>query len=88
MQTEMMLTGGPAVRDRSQEDRDLEPFSLAIPASTLYRRLRMCGLTEPQAGNLTARAAGLAAGGRPWRLVEVQRLEFLRVLVEQGRIGS
>jgi len=84
----MMLSRPPVIGDTSQEARDLEPFPQEIPASTLYRRLRVCGLTEPQAANLTARAAGLTAARRPWRLVEVQRLQFLRALVEQGRIGS
>ncbi len=84
----MMLGRPPVIGDTSQENRHLEPFPLEIPPSALYRRLRICGLTETQAGNRTARAAGLTAARGPWRLVEVQRLQFLRALVEQGRIGS
>lgn len=83
-----MLSRSPVVSDPQLERLDLEPFPQQVPPSAMYRRLRACGLTDTQAGDLTARAAGLTRGGRPWRLAEVQRLQFLRALVEQGRISS
>ena len=83
-----MLSRIPVVRDPQPDRVDLEPFPQQMPVSTLYRQLRICGLTETQAGNLTARAAGLTSSSRPWRIVEIQRLQFLRALVDQGRIRS
>jgi hypothetical protein len=68
--------------------QELERFPTQAPAGTLYQRLRLFGLTEAQAGNLTARASGLRQTRRPWRIDEVQRLLFLRSLVEGGRISS
>lgn len=58
------------------------------PASVTYRRLRLCGLTTIEAGNLTARLEGLQIGATPWSLREVEHLLFLRTLVAAGRIDS
>ncbi len=53
-----------------------------------FQRLRMCGLTTDEAGNLTAHVTGLRIGDRPWTMTEVERLVFLRTLVERGRLES
>jgi hypothetical protein len=65
----------------------LESFPvIEIPPPVVYRRLRSAGLTETQAADLTARATGLRITRRPWRIEEVQRLLFLRSLVDNDRI--
>jgi hypothetical protein len=56
------------------------------PARTVFRRLLWCGLSPEEAGNLTARLEGLERAGSGWRLAEVERLLFLRWLVESGRL--
>jgi hypothetical protein len=60
----------------------------ARPARVLFTRLWMCGLTAEQAANLTARLEGLEAADSGWSLVEVERLLFLRWLVESGRLAG
>jgi hypothetical protein len=55
------------------------------PARTVFTRLLQCGLTVEEAGNLTARLAGLEWSATGWRPSEIQRLLFLRWLVETGR---
>lgn len=65
----------------------LESFPvIAFPPPVVYRQLRIVGLTEAQAGDLTARATGLRITRRPWRIEEIQRLLFLRSLVDSDRI--
>ena len=51
-----------------------------------YRGLRAIGLSESEAANLSAHLAGLAHASRGWSLREVERLLFIRSLVDQGRI--
>ena len=51
-----------------------------------YRGLRAIGLTESEAGNLSAHLVGLAHGRRGWQFREIERLIFIRTLVESGRI--
>jgi hypothetical protein len=53
-----------------------------------FQRLRMVGLTSAEAANLTAHLSGLRVGRQPWTVGEIERLLFLRVLVESGRIES
>jgi hypothetical protein len=66
---------------------DLESFpDLGTPAGAIFRHLRGAGLTDAQAGDLTARATGLRITSRPWRLQEIQGLLFLRSLVDGDRL--
>jgi hypothetical protein len=51
-----------------------------------FRGLRALGLSEGEAANLSAHLAGLALTTRGWSLAEVERLLFIRSLVDQGRI--
>jgi hypothetical protein len=54
-----------------------------------YRALLLRGFSPGEAANLTAYLAGIeVGGGRPWRLVDVDRLLFLRELCRTGRIGA
>jgi hypothetical protein len=53
-----------------------------------YRGLRAIGLSEAEAGNLSAHLAGLARVRTGWQLREIERLLFIRSLVDSGRIGS
>jgi hypothetical protein len=53
-----------------------------------YRGLRAIGLSEAEAGNLSAHLAGLSHVRTGWRLVEIEHLLFIRSLVERGRIDS
>jgi hypothetical protein len=85
-----MLTGpAPSSLPGTAARAGLEPFpATSSSVRAMYGRLRLCGLTEAQAGNLTARATGLSLGRRTWRLEEIQGLLFLRALVEDGRLDS
>lgn len=53
-----------------------------------FQRLRMVGLSTAEAGNLTAHLRGLRIGRQPWTVAEIERLMFLRALVETGRVDS
>ena len=53
-----------------------------------YQRLRMVGLTANEAGNLTARLNGLHVTEQGWTPQEIERLLFVRALVDLGRIPS
>jgi len=62
----------------------------ALPAGAVrstYRGLRRIGWTEGEAGNLAAHLAGLTASRKGWQIDEVERLLFIRALVERGRIA-
>jgi hypothetical protein len=62
-----------------------------LPSQTpevTFRRLRIAGLTTAQAGNLTARLSGLSPVRTGWSVVEIERLLFLRSLVDSGRVRS
>jgi hypothetical protein len=48
----------------------------------------MAGLTAAEAGNLTAHLSGLQVAEHCWTLKEIERLLFVRALVERGRIAS
>jgi hypothetical protein len=53
-----------------------------------YRRLRMVGLSDAEAGNLTARLNGLAIVEKGWTVQEIERLLFIRALVDLNRLSS
>jgi hypothetical protein len=53
-----------------------------------YQRLRMVGLSAAEAGNLTAHLNGLRVAEQGWALPEIERLLFIRALVDLGRIPS
>ena len=53
-----------------------------------YQRLRMAGLSAAEAGNLTAHLNGLHVAENSWTLQEIERLLFIRALVDLGRIPS
>lgn len=53
-----------------------------------YQRLRMVGLSATEAGNLTAHLNGLHVAEQGWTLQEIERLLFIRALVDLGRIPS
>jgi hypothetical protein len=85
-----MLSNPPpsSIAGSTATDR-LERFpAIGIPAQAIYRRLRVCGLTEAQAGDLTARTLGLRTTRLPWRLEQIQRLLFIRSLVERGDLAD
>jgi hypothetical protein len=78
-QTPALLTG-PALAYEPE-------LPVAAPGVT-FRRLRIAGLTAAQAGNLTARLSGLSPVRTGWNVVEIERLLFLRSLVDSGRVRS
>ena len=57
-------------------------------ARSTYHRLRMAGLTAAEAGNLTAHLSGLHVAEQGWTLKEIERVLFVRALVDRGRIAS
>ena len=58
------------------------------PARATYRRLRIGGWTEGEAGNLTAHLTGLAVARSGWKVEEIERLLFVRELARTGRLRS
>lgn len=65
------------------------PTTVGAPAESVraaYQGLRAIGLSESEAGNLSARLAGLGHVRQGWRLGEIERLLFIRSLVDTGRI--
>jgi hypothetical protein len=60
----------------------------ALSPRATFRRLRVCGLTDTEAGNLTARLEGLRPVRDGWAVVEIERLVFLRWLVERGEFAE
>ncbi|OGN88205.1 MAG: hypothetical protein A2X23_04785 [Chloroflexi bacterium GWC2_73_18] len=65
-----------------------EPDPPRRPARTTYRLLKMRGLSEREAADLTAFLAGIHRVGDGWTLREVERLLFLRSLVGSGHLVS
>jgi hypothetical protein len=65
--------------------RGSEPFER--PAVT-YRLLGSRGFRFDEAGNLTAYLHGLPPIKGGWAVGEIERLLFLRHLVERGDLGS
>lgn len=58
------------------------------PARATYRLLAMRGLSPAEAGNLTAYSVGLGPIDGGWSVREIERLRFLRYLVEAECVGS
>jgi hypothetical protein len=65
-----------------------EPTVERRPVRSTYHRLRMVGLSPREAGNLTAHLNGLRVADQGWTLHEIERLLFVRALVERGRLPS
>jgi hypothetical protein len=53
-----------------------------------YRLLLLKGLTSEEASNLTAFLCGIHVGDLNWKLIEVNRLLFLRRLAQSGAWGA
>ena len=53
-----------------------------------YRLLLLKGLTSEEASNLTAFLCGIHVGDLSWKLIEVNRLLFLRRLAQSGAWGA
>src|SRR2546426_3040181 len=70
----------PVVASQHRADRS------AAPAT--YRDLRARGLAAREAGNLTAYLVGLRPVRTGWTAAEIDRLLFLRYLVDRCRIDS
>ena len=60
----------------------------AEPPAVTYRRLGSRGFRSDEAGNLTAYLHGLPPVEGGWAVGEIERLLFLRHLVERGNLGS
>lgn len=58
------------------------------PARATYRLLGMKGFAPIEAGNLTAYLAGLAPVESGWTPREIERILFLRHLVQKGWLES
>lgn len=56
--------------------------------TTTYRRLRILGFDECEAGNLTAYVSGIAIGSQPWTVRELTHLLFMREMYRVGRRWS
>ena len=54
----------------------------------IYRDLGAQGLAPAEAGNLTAYLRGIRPVAQGWTVAEIDRLLFLRYLVDRGRIES
>jgi hypothetical protein len=73
----------------SLAERDVKPPArVHETVRATYQRLRMVGLTPTEAGNLTAHLNGLQVTDRAWTLQEIERILFIRALVDLGRIAS
>ena len=61
-------------------------LALAAPQGT-YRHLRILGLEPSEAGNLAAFVRGIPPVATGWTVKEIDRLLFLRYLVERRRVA-
>jgi hypothetical protein len=59
-----------------------------LTTTATARRLRMAGWSAEEAGNLVAHLSGLRVARTAWTVVEVDRMLFLRSMVQSGRIRS
>ena len=59
-----------------------------VPAADTYRRLRLAGLSEREAGSLVAYLVGLEPAVTGWRIGEVECLLFVQALVRAGKLQS
>jgi hypothetical protein len=73
---------GPAAGDAAQAAPARDTVRMT------YRRLRIAGLSAREAGSLTAHLTGLPMVPGGWQVEEVERLLFVRALVQTGRMGS
>ena len=73
---------GPAAIDR------VPPAATHETVRMTYRRLRVAGMSDREAGSLTAHISGLPMTPSGWQVEEVERLLFVRELVRTGRMGS
>lgn len=53
------------------------------PVLALYQRARLSGFDEGAAGNLVAYSVGLPPLASGWRVIEIERLLFLRWLARE-----
>ena len=60
----------------------------ATTVRATFRRLRVMGLDAMEAGNLTAYDRGIPPVERGWTVKEIDRLLFVRYLVERRRLAS
>ena len=61
-------------------------LALSAPQGT-YRHLRILGLEPSEAGNLAAYVRGIPPVETGWTVKEIDRLLFLRYLVEGRRVA-
>ena len=90
---ERRMNGNGRLPDRSGRRLPAVPGSrrrAARASATLgvYRDLGALALSTSEAGNLTAYVRGIRPVERGWTVAEIDRLLFLRHLVDRGRIGS
>lgn len=70
----------PAVTEHAPE--------LPLSPHATFHRLRMAGFTPREAGSLVAHLVGLRTVTSGWAIEEVERLLFVRALVDTDRMGS
>ncbi len=75
------------VSDRTATPEPAFPWRDTATLAT-YRLLLMKGLSVEEAANLTAFLCGIQVGGLHWKLIEVNRLLFLRRLAQNGAWGA
>lgn len=76
------------VPDIGERGTQQPPDSPPLPIRPTFLRLQLVGLSAAEAGNLTAHLTGLRAARRPWTVAEIERILFLRALVDSGRLSS
>jgi hypothetical protein len=72
---------------RSDEIQETGAWRVDIPTIETVRLLTLRGLEAAEAANLTAYLCGIAVGNGSWKLVEINRLLFLRDLSRRGLFG-
>jgi len=75
-----MIDGSAAPTSHARSDSPAESVRAA------FRGFRALGMSESEAGNLSALVAGLGRARTGWRLGEIERLLFIRSLADSGRI--
>jgi hypothetical protein len=85
--TELLMSNGEEHQDRGDVLVATPDCEHRTVRST-YHGLRLVGLSAIEAGNLTAHLNGLQVAERGWSLSEIERILFLRALVDLGRISS
>jgi hypothetical protein len=74
--------------DQAVEREPAHVASEAMSPRSTFRHLSFCGLSAAEAGNLTARLEGLRPIRDGWAVKEIERLVFLRWLIERGRFAG